>query len=90
VYWLAATDPPIVEAFQVIVAVVEDALAAGLAGALRVVTLPVAWPDPVAVKYASAPLTKANATRTLVVHRRRLGVNRPITSPKIRLGPEPA
>jgi hypothetical protein len=42
--------PPIVEAFQVIVAVVPDALAAGLAGALKVVTFPLALPDPVVVK----------------------------------------
>lgn len=42
--------PPIVEAFQVIVAVVPDALAAGLAGALNVVTLPLALPEPIVVK----------------------------------------
>ncbi len=42
--------PPIVEAFQVIVADVPDPLAAGLAGALKVVTLPLALPAPVVVK----------------------------------------
>jgi hypothetical protein len=66
---VAATVPPIVEAFQVIVAVVPDALAAGLAGALKVVTLPLALPDPVVVKYARAPLTSAIATSMLVATR---------------------
>jgi hypothetical protein len=47
---LAATVPPIVDALQVIVAVVPDALAAGLAGALSVATLPDAFPEPVVVK----------------------------------------
>jgi hypothetical protein len=61
--------PPIVDAFQVIVAVVPEAVAAGLAGAPKLVTLPLAFPDPVVVKYARAPLTSAIATRMLVARR---------------------
>jgi hypothetical protein len=61
--------PPIVEALQVIVAVVPEAVAAGLAGALRLVTLPLALPEPVVVKYARAPVTSAIATSMVVARR---------------------
>jgi hypothetical protein len=39
-----------VEAFQVMLAEVPEALAAGLTGVLSEVTLPVALPEPVVVK----------------------------------------
>jgi hypothetical protein len=47
---LAATLPPIVEAFQLTVAVVPEALAAAPAGVLNVVMVPLALPEPVVVK----------------------------------------
>jgi hypothetical protein len=47
---VAATEPPIVDALQVIVAVAPERVTAGLPGAVRVVMLVVTIPDPVVVR----------------------------------------
>ena len=57
-----------------IVAVRPEALAVGLAGVLSVDIAPVAWPEPVAEKYAHAPVASAIATSRVVARRVGLGL----------------